>query len=222
MKRFEYALRPKRAGVAIPPLAVTVFNPDSEKFSEIATKPIALAVSAASRLGAGDLVGSLPGSGTQEIKSRAQGIFQNITDPIGAEGSSASTSSRSPEVTAGLWCGVGCLIAVVSAHRRKSGDVVWQRKRHARRTAERKLAEARQAARRGTIDGRTSGHSIGPGRADRRHAQHRRRGPDGVGSRRDARPDVGSRRSSGRRYCDCWKRSNRRNTGRESHPRLRR
>ena len=42
VKRFEYALRPKRAGVGIPSLAVTVFNPDTEKFSEIATKPIAL------------------------------------------------------------------------------------------------------------------------------------------------------------------------------------
>ncbi len=80
-KRFEYALRPKRAGVGIPALAVTVFNPDTEKFSEIATSPIALDVSAASRLEAGDLVGSLAGSGTPEIKSRAQGIFQNVTDP---------------------------------------------------------------------------------------------------------------------------------------------
>ena len=64
VKRFEYALRPKRAGVGIPSLAVTVFNPDTEKFSEIATRPIALTVSAASRLGAGELVGSLAGSGT--------------------------------------------------------------------------------------------------------------------------------------------------------------
>ena len=39
----------------------------------------------------------------------------------------------------------GCLIAVVSVHRRKSGDVIWQRKRHARRVAERKLVEARKA-----------------------------------------------------------------------------
>ena len=143
MKRFEYALRPKRAGVGIPPLAVTVFNPDTEKFSEIATKPIALAVSAASRLGAGDLVGSLAGSGTQEIKSRAQGIFQNVTDPSELNDERVNVVALA-EVTAGLWCGVGCLIAVVSAHRRKSGDVVWQRKRHARRTAERKLAEARK------------------------------------------------------------------------------
>ena len=37
-KRFEYALRPKRAGVDIPSLAVTVFNPDTEKFSEITTE----------------------------------------------------------------------------------------------------------------------------------------------------------------------------------------
>ncbi len=46
-------------------------------------------------------------------------------------------------VAGGVWCGVGCLIALMAAHRRKSGDVVWQRRRHARRTAERRLAEAR-------------------------------------------------------------------------------
>jgi len=144
VKRFEYALRPKRAGVGIPSLAVTVFNPDSEKFSEISTQPIALAVSAASHLGAGDLVGSLPGSGTQEIKSREQGIFQNVTDPSELHDERVDVVALAG-VTAGLWCGVGCLIALVSAHRRKSGDVVWQRRRHARRTAEHKLAEARKA-----------------------------------------------------------------------------
>ena len=47
------------------------------------------------------------------------------------------------ELTAGLWCGVGCLIAVLTAYRRKSGDAIWQRRRQARRTAARKLAEAR-------------------------------------------------------------------------------
>jgi hypothetical protein len=48
-------------------------------------------------------------------------------------------------VTAVVWCGAACLIAFVSTHRRKSGDVIWQRKRRARRLAERKLAEARRA-----------------------------------------------------------------------------
>ena len=143
VKRFEYALRPKRAGVGIPPVAVTVFNPDTEAFSEIVTTATALAVSAASRVGAGELVGSRPGSGTQEIKSRAQGIFQNVTDPSELNDQRVNVVALA-EVTAGMWCGVGCLIAVVSAHRRKSGDVVWQRKRRARGSAERKLAEARK------------------------------------------------------------------------------
>jgi hypothetical protein len=143
-KRFEYALRPKRAGVWVPPLAVTVFDPTAEKFSEIATQPIALTVSAASSLGAGDLVGSLAGTGTSEIKSRAQGIYQNVTDPSELSDQRVNILTLA-EVTVGLWCAVGCLIAVVTSHRRKSGDVVWQRRRHARGAAGRKLAEARAA-----------------------------------------------------------------------------
>jgi BatD DUF11 like domain len=142
-KRFEYALRPKRAGVGIPSLAVTVFNPDTEKFLEIATQPIALSVSAAGRLDAGDLVGSVSGSVTQEIKSREQGIFQNLTDPSELRDERVNIIALA-EVTLGLWFGVACLIAVVSTHRRRSGDLVWQRKRYARRTAEHKLAEARK------------------------------------------------------------------------------
>jgi hypothetical protein len=141
-KRFEYALRPKRAGIGIPALAVTVFNPETEEFAGITTEPIALTVSAASRLGAGDLVGSLAGSGTQEIRSRAQGIFQNVTDPSELHDQRVNVLALA-EVAVGSWCAVGCLMAVVTAHRRKSGDVAWQRRRHARRTAERKLAEAR-------------------------------------------------------------------------------
>jgi len=143
VKRFEYALRPKRAGVGIPALAVTVFNPDSEAFSEIAAQPIALTVSAASRVGAGDLVGALGGTGTPQIRSRAQGIFQNVTDPSELSDERVNVAALAG-VAAGSWLAVGCLMAVVSAHRRKSGDRVWQRRRFARRTAERRLAEARK------------------------------------------------------------------------------
>ena len=140
-KQFEYGLRPKRAGIGIPSLAVTVFNPDTEKFSEITTEPIALGRDGRHSLGAGDIVGSVSGSATKEIKSREQGIFQNITDPseLGDERVNVIALGAS---TVGLWLGVGCLMAVVSTHRRKSGDVVWQRKRYAKRAAERKLAEA--------------------------------------------------------------------------------
>jgi hypothetical protein len=143
-KRFEYALRPKRGGVGIPPLAVTVFDPDAEKFSEIATEPIALTVSVASSLGAKDLVGSLAGTGMPEIRSRAQGIYQNVTDPSALVDQRVNIPALAG-LTVGLWCAAGCLIAFVTSHRRKSGDVVWQRRRHARRTADRRLAEARTA-----------------------------------------------------------------------------
>lgn len=143
-KRFEYALRPKRADVGIPALTVTVFNPDTEKFSEIATQPITLSVSAASRLGAGEIVGSLPNSETPSIKSREQGIFQNVTDPSELRDERVSIVGLAG-VTAGVWCAVACLFGVVSARRRRSGDVVWQRRRSARRAADRKLGEARKA-----------------------------------------------------------------------------
>jgi BatD DUF11 like domain len=143
VKRFEYALRPKRPGVGIPSLAATVFNPDSEKFSEITTEPIVLAVSPATHLDSGELIGSLSGFGAPEIKSRAQGLYQNVTDPSELGDERVNVVALA-ELTAALWCGVGCLIALVSVHRRKSGDVVWQRKRHARRAARHKLAEARK------------------------------------------------------------------------------
>ena len=143
-KRFEYGLRPKRAGVGIPALAVTVFDPDTEKFSEITTEPIALDVSAGSRVAAADLVGSVAGSATPEIKSREQGIFQNITDPSELHDERVNVPALAG-IAVGAWFTVACLIAGVSAHRRKSGDLVWQRRRHARRAAQRMLAKAREA-----------------------------------------------------------------------------
>ena len=142
-KRFEYALRPKKAGVAIPPLAVTVFNPDRETFSEITTQPIALTVSAASRLEAGELVGSVATAATPEIKSRAQGIYQNVTDPSELIDQRVNLTGLA-ELAVGIWVGVAGLVTGVSVHRRKSGDLAWQRKRQARRAAERRIAEARK------------------------------------------------------------------------------
>ena len=143
-KRFAYALRPKHAGSTIPALAVTVFNPDSEKFTDIATRPITLAVAEASHVGAGELVGSIAGSGATEIKSREQGIFQNISDPSELRDQTVNVALLT-EVAAGTWCAVGCLFAIVSSRRRRSGDVGWQRQRQARSAARQKLSHARAA-----------------------------------------------------------------------------
>jgi hypothetical protein len=144
VKRFEYALRPRRAGVEIPPVTVTVFNPDTETFSEIATKPVALSVSNAGQLGAGDLVGSIGGSASEEIKAQATGIFQNVTDPAELSDERLNLVGLAA-VAAGSWCLVGCLMVIVSSHRRKAGDVGWQRRRRARHAARARLAEARTA-----------------------------------------------------------------------------
>jgi BatD DUF11 like domain len=144
VKRFDYALRPKRAGVGIPAVAVTVFDPDRERFSDVASNPIALSVSAGSRLGAGDLVGSLAGSGASAIKSRAQGIYQNITDLSEVRDQRVNVVALAA-TAAGAWCVAGCLIVALSSVRRKSGDLVGRRKRQARRAANRKLADARKA-----------------------------------------------------------------------------
>ena len=43
------------------------------------------------------------------------------------------------------WCVVGCFMAFVAARRRRSGDLLWQRKRNARRRPNGKIAEARKA-----------------------------------------------------------------------------
>jgi hypothetical protein len=144
VKRFEYALRPKRASVAIPAIIASVFDPDSEKFAEIATEPIALNVSAGSRLSAGELVGSLGASGKSDIKTRAQGIYQNITDPAELRDQRVNLIVLAG-IAAGVWCAAGGLMAAITVRRRKSGDVVGNRKKRARRAAECKLAEARAA-----------------------------------------------------------------------------
>ncbi|WP_422931991.1 BatD family protein [Singulisphaera sp. PoT] len=144
VKRFDYALRPKRAGASIPALSASVFNPDTEAFSEIQAPPIALNVSEASSVGAGDLVGSLGRSSTPQVRSREQGIFQNVTDPSGL-GDERVNLVVLASVAAGSWVVAGCLIAFVGSHRRKSGDLDLQRRRNARKAAERRLDDARKA-----------------------------------------------------------------------------
>ena len=76
VKRFEYALRPKRAGVGIPPLAVTVFNPDTETFSEIATKPIALSSRRPVAWARGTLSGRSPVPDTRKSSRGHRGFFR--------------------------------------------------------------------------------------------------------------------------------------------------
>ncbi|MBS0262466.1 MAG: BatD family protein [Planctomycetes bacterium] len=150
VKRFAYALRPKRPGVAIPALSVALFDPVAESFTDVSTKPISLKVTEASRLGAGELVGALSGAGGTELKSREQGIYQNVTDLAELSDQTIPVTGLA-EVAAGIWGLAGGLILVLQRRRRQAGDLVGQRRQQARRQAEKKLAEARQSAPQATV-----------------------------------------------------------------------
>lgn len=141
VKRFAYALRPKRAGVTIPGLTLTTFDPSTEKFLGISTEQILLDVTEAAKISGSDLVGSIPATGTHEIRKSAQGIFQNITDPAQMHDERVSMKGWLVMV-AGFWCFAGSLIAAVSLYRRRTNDTVWVRRQQARRTAHLRLSNA--------------------------------------------------------------------------------
>lgn len=148
VKRFAYAMRPKRAGVSLPALSVSTFDPGTAMFSEIATSPIHLEVSEASRITSGDLIGSSSASSTADIKTRTEGIFQNITDPSGLR------DERISLVTWGgiavlAWSVAGTLMLAVTIHRRRSSDPAWVRRQQGRREAGRRLSQARATLARG-------------------------------------------------------------------------
>lgn len=138
-KKFSYALRPKRAGVNLPPLSVATFNPQTEQFEEIAVAAIPLDVSAAERIAGGDLIGTRPSSGATGLKAAEHGIFQNITDPSAMRDERIDLVAWSA-ASLGVWCVAGVAMAIVTATRGRS--VGTQRRQQARRVALRRLEEA--------------------------------------------------------------------------------
>lgn len=144
IKKFAYALRPRRPNVSIPALKITTFDPKQEKFLEISAAAIPLEVSEATKITAGDLVGSLPTSASPEIKTRAQGIFQNIANPAEVYDDRVNVSAWGG-TTVAIWSLAGCVIASLTRYRRKSLDTGWQRRQFARRAAQRELAAARES-----------------------------------------------------------------------------
>lgn len=144
-KRFTYGLRPKRAGVSLPPLTVTFFDPVKESFADVTTAAIPLTVTEAAQLKAGELVGNLAAPQTREIRSRQAGIFQNISD-VSELGNQAVRPLFYISGVTGLAAAYGLLCLLVATHRRRAGDVAWQRRAGARAAAERSLHEARDAA----------------------------------------------------------------------------
>jgi len=148
VKKFAYALRPKRAGVSIPPLVLTAFDPTSEKFTELTTDAVALDVAGVSQLTSDELVGAMPSTTTGGIQKSTAGIFQNITDPAELRDERVNLKQWVATV-AGFWCLAGCMAVGITIHRRKSTDMVGQRRSKARRTALFVVAEANQLSTQG-------------------------------------------------------------------------
>jgi len=154
-KLFSFALRPKRAGVTIPAMPMSTFDPISESFKTIQTEPIALEVTEAATLNAGELVGSVGASKSgAEIKTRAEGIFQNITETSQLRNEQIDFAQWMKGI-AGLWIGAGLAIASLVWLRRKSSDVRGQRRSQAKRNAQSRLVSAQR-----TLDAGDSKRSL--------------------------------------------------------------
>ena len=148
-KNFAYGLRAKRAGVSIPALSLSTFDPNSENFSVVTTDPIAIEVSEASSLAGGDLFGSIDTSKpVADIKTRAEGIFHNITDVTQVR-NERSDLVKGLKWVAGLWLCTGIAIGSLLTFRRQSSDVERQRRVSARRIAQSRLTAANALATQG-------------------------------------------------------------------------
>ena len=143
IKKFAYGLSPKRAGVSLPALHLSNFDPTTEAFTEISTEPVALEVAEASSLSTDELVGAISPSGNKEIRKSESGIFQNITDLTELRNDHVGLTDWLP-VVGGLWCLSLCSVAGVIVHRRRANDAVGQRRSQARKMAQSRLATASQ------------------------------------------------------------------------------
>ena len=141
-KRFAYGLRVKKSGPGIPPLTISTFDPQTERFVDVVTEPVKLNITESTRLNAGDLVGALPANQPRELRSHQEGIFQNVMD-VAELGDQRVRPLSYIVAVAMLWLLFGGLSLFVASWRRRSGDVAWQRRQRAQPEARKALAEAR-------------------------------------------------------------------------------
>ncbi len=142
-RRFTCGLRPLAVGIKeFPPLAVSYFDVQEEKYVTLTSPPIPIDIEKADKLAGRDIVASpnsLP-QGEKELETRQEGIYANITDL----GQLNDESIRPERWLAALGSLVGLYAAgafVVVRVRRLSGDAVRQRRRSAPANARRSLSQ---------------------------------------------------------------------------------
>lgn len=143
VKKFVYGLRPKSQNVSIPEISVSVFDPTTEKFSEIRTKPIPLEVGEASKLNVNEIVGSPSKPAGSDLRSSSSGIFQNITDTREVFNQKVRWTNWAIAVS----CTWGaCLFAVIAINfkRHRAIDTVGTRRSRAGKNARARINSAKQ------------------------------------------------------------------------------
>jgi len=152
VKTFAYVLRPKKAGVSIPPITVSAYNTDSEKFEPLVSNAVALNVTDAPQLRPDELISGAPINSGHRITGREKGVFQNIAEP-----SEISVSALHPNeywlAIAGMWIAYAAGALAITLHRRRAGDAVLQNRLRARAEAAAQLSAARAAMARGDHNG---------------------------------------------------------------------
>ena len=147
-KSFTYVLRPKKAGVSIGPISASVFNPDSGKYEEISSAPIALGVTEAPQLRPDELVSSAPLRASQKISGTEKGVFQNITDLRELNQPALNPLHRATAAIA-IWIVLGAGIVALHIRRKRAGDIEWQKRQRSAAEAAAHLNGARAALKEG-------------------------------------------------------------------------
>ena len=144
VKSFSYVLRPKKSGVSIPPVSVSVFNTDNEKFEPMTSNAVALNVTDAPQLRPDELISGAPLNSGHHITGHEKGVFQNI-----AETSEIGIPALNPNsywiAIAGMWIAYAAGSLLITLHRRRAGDAVLQNRLRARAEAAAQLESARAA-----------------------------------------------------------------------------
>jgi hypothetical protein len=142
-KVFTYGIRPKSLGISVPELTFTTFDPKTESFVEIRSKPIPLEIVEAKTLQSSDIVGA-KSDGASSIRADQSGIFQGTaeTHPIRNEVPNLKLWTG---ITGASWLTALGLVAFARLRARSKKDEALQRRSKAKSIATTLLASARKA-----------------------------------------------------------------------------
>lgn len=158
MKRFKYALRPKKPGVSIPSLTISYYDTARDSFAQAASQPVALEVSAATAAGQAEIFAPMRNgaeAAATDLKRATGGIYRNLADPGPLSGRQDDTLWFAA-LPAGLGVGYVLLAVFAARRRRMAGDPALRRRSHALAEARKRLAVAELSGGTGAVQLRTA------------------------------------------------------------------